>query len=145
MNEKIGALVVYSNGGPMRDLQRMLTNQFVKVRQTRTCREAASCLEKPNPPHLIFTDSELLDGTWAEILDAAIAAPAAVNVILVVRADEIKGYLEAVQRGVFDLMTPPFSEFDVAHLVKNAVANVLGRRGVSFQQPSRFSRPVPAS
>jgi len=123
----------------------MLTNQFVKVRQARTCREAASCLEKPNPPHLIFTDPELLDGTWAEILDAAIAAPAAVNVILVVRADEIKRYLEAVQRGVFDLMTPPFSEFDVAHLVKNAVANVLGRRGVSFQQPSRFSRPVPAS
>jgi DNA-binding NtrC family response regulator len=145
MNKRIGALVVYSNGGPMRDLQRMLTNQFVKVRQASTCREAASYLEKPNPPHLIFTDPELLDGTWAEVLDAAHAAPAAVNVILVVRADEIKRYLEGVQRGVFDLMTPPFSEFDVAHLVKNAAASVLGRRGVSFQKPSRFSRPVPAS
>src|ERR1043166_7001425 len=120
MNEKIRALVVYSGTGPMRQLQRMLTNQFLQVSHARTCRGAASSLKKSDPPHLIFTDPELLDGTWADILDAAIAAPAAVSVILVVRADEIKRYLEAVQRGVFDLMSPPFSEFDIAHVVKNA-------------------------
>src|SRR5438046_2003287 len=144
MNNKVRALLVYSGTGSMPELQRMLTNQFLKTTHARSCRQAVAALKKPDPPHLVFTDPELLDGTWAEILEAATSAPVAVNVILVVQADQIKRYAEAMQRGMFDIIAPPFSEFDVAHLLKNAVTKVLSRRDAALSASSRMFRALPA-
>jgi DNA-binding NtrC family response regulator len=133
MTLRIGALLVHNDNGAMRELEQILASQFLKVLRAHNCAKVTSLLAKPNPPHLIFTAPELPDGTWAEVLNSAASASAPTNVIVVVGVGEIKLYLEAMQLGAFDLISPPFSAFDIAHVVRSATANVLSRR-VSYTE-----------
>ena len=82
----------------------------------------------PNPPHLIFTQPKLPDGTWADVVNLATNAPSPVNVIVVERLANVGLYLQAIAGGAFDFIVSPLNGYELTHVVRCAIENVLSRR-----------------
>ena len=135
--KKIRALVVCGRGDHLISLRQIL-DPLVKLSDARTCREAARHLEKPNPPHLVFTDTAMADGSWLDVLKLARKAPRPVNVIVASRTPDVRLYMEAMDEGAFDYLTASSLIPEVAHVLQNAAEDVLSRR----EAQQRLS-PVP--
>ena len=128
MSEKLSALLIHQVPEPLRSLRLALERQGVETARARNCQEAWQILSGPNPPHLVFTDTAVPDGLWADVLALAARAAQPVNVILVARLVDTRLYVEAIEAGAFDFLAPPFTSTDLAHIVRSAAENVLGRR-----------------
>jgi DNA-binding NtrC family response regulator len=125
--KKVWALVVCGRGDHLISLRQIL-DPLVKVSDVRTCEEAARYLEKPDPPHLVFTDTAMSDGSWLDVLKLAAKAPKPVNVIVASRAPDVRLYMEAMDEGAFDYVTASSLVPEVAHVLRSAAENVLSRR-----------------
>ncbi len=128
MKEAASALFVHYESEPMGALEKALEGQPVKACHASNCREASRLLENSNPPHVIFTDTTLPDGTWADVVGLAAKALMPVTVIVVARFVDMRLYVDVIQRGAFDFLAPPFVPFDLAHVVRCAVESVVSRR-----------------
>lgn len=126
--EMLSALLVYTEAEHFPALATALKTPSIHIRRAATCGEAWLFLRGPDPPHLVFTDTQMADGGWAEVLSLVNLLPAAVNVIVVARALDKRLYLEALEEGAFDLITPPFVASDLAHVVRVASSDVFLRR-----------------
>lgn len=127
MKEAVSALFVHFESEPFGALEKALEGQSVKVCHASSCREALRLLQDSNPPHVVFTDATLPDGTWADVVGRAASAAAPVNVIVVARLVDISLYVEVIQRGAFDFLVPPFAAPDLVHVIRCAVGNPLNR------------------
>ena len=125
--KKVWALVVCGRGDHSVSLRQIL-DPLVKVSDARTCEEAARCLERPDPPHLVFTDTAMPDGSWRDVLRLAAKAPRPVNVIVASRAPDVRLYMEAMDEGAFDFLTASSLVPEVAHVLRSAAENALSRR-----------------
>jgi DNA-binding NtrC family response regulator len=96
--------------------------------QAESCARARRWLGGLDPAPLVFTDTQLPDGTWADILALAQKVAQAVNVIVVAEAVNTRLYVEAIESGAFDFLAPPFDAADLAHVVRCALDNALARR-----------------
>ena len=85
-----------------------------------------------NPVPLVFTDKQLPDGTWADVLAVAEQATQPVNVIVVARIVDTRFYVEAIETGAFDFLAPPFNATDLAYVVRTALDNVHARRAAAL-------------
>jgi len=128
MRERLSALLIHHAPEPLRSLRLALERQGVETAQARNCEEAWRILSGANPPHLVFTDTAVADGLWADVIALAAQAPQPVNVIVVARLVDTRLYIEAIEAGAFDFLAPPFTPADLAHIVRTAADNVLGRR-----------------
>ncbi len=128
MGEKISALLVHSEDEPLKTLKAALENQSIEISRATDCREALCFLEGSNPPQLVFTDTMLPDGNWADILFLASNAPRPPSVIVVSRFVDIKAYIDAIECGAFDYIVPPFASLGLAHVVRCAAWNASIRR-----------------
>jgi DNA-binding NtrC family response regulator len=128
MREAASALFVHYESEPFGALEKALEGQSVRVCHASNCREASRLLQDPDPPQLVFTDTTLPDGTWADVAGLAAKAPSAVNVIVVARWVDMRLYVEVIENGAFDFLAPPFVPLDLAHVVRCAVENAVGRR-----------------
>jgi len=128
MSERIAALLVYHNSITLSTLKDALERQGVRVIHAESCVQALRNLGGLNPAPLVFTDTPLPDGTWADILALAEKAALPVNVIVVGRAVNTRLYVEAIECGAFDFVAPPFDATDLAHVVHCAADNALARR-----------------
>ena len=108
MKAEISALLLHSRSDPLHTLEPALQGLSVKTSQVPSCREARRVLEGSNPPELIFTDTQLLDGSWMDVLRLAERAATPVNVIVVSRVVDVRFYVEVVEAGAFDYIAPPF-------------------------------------
>lgn len=133
MATQITALLVHSQADHLRALERALRRQSVEIRRAANCRVAARLLNAPDPPHLVFVDATLPDGTWRDIIAAAQRARQAVNVIVVPPHGDMRLYIDALEGGAFDFIAPPIADADFAYIVHGASANVLLRRSRSLQ------------
>jgi len=129
MQEIVSALLVYGQEEPLGALDLILRQQLVKTCRAETCQEAACPLDRADPPHLVFTDATLPDGTWQDILGIAAKAREAVNVVVVARFMDFQLYFETMEAGVCDFIIPPFRAPDLAHVVVCAMEGVVNRRG----------------
>lgn len=128
LSEEISTLLLHDLGDSLDRLKLGLEGQSVKVRCARSCQEALPPLTGPNPPHLVFTQPKLPDGTWADIVSLAIKASKPVNVIVVGRLANVGLYLQTITRGAFDFIVPPLTGYELTHVVRCAIENVLSRR-----------------
>src|SRR3990172_11069693 len=78
MMTEISALLLYEQASPLRLLKASLQVPGVKLRQARTCAAARRVISGPKPPELVFTDVQLADGDWSEVVRMAQAARAPV-------------------------------------------------------------------
>jgi DNA-binding NtrC family response regulator len=140
MPEKIKALLVQARPGPFDALRMALEEQAVEIRTARNCGEAALCLWSECPPHLVFTDVQLADGNWADVLTLASKASVPVNVIVVAPLVDVSFYVQAIERGAFDFIVPPLAAPELQHVVRIAAGNALARR-----RGQAASAPLPES
>ncbi len=122
------ALIRNSHSSHTAGLQNQLATHSAVVQVAERCRDLPAQLSGANPPDLILTDLYLADGTWEDILRIAEKAPAAVNVIVVSRLVDIPLYVEALEKGAFDFITPPFEPSELSHVLRTAFWNVVQKR-----------------
>jgi two-component system response regulator PilR (NtrC family) len=128
MEERITALLVHQNSETLATLKGALERQGMRVTHAESRAQAKRILDGLNPTPLVFTDTQLPDGTWADILAVAEKAAQPVNVIVVARVVDTRFYVEAIQAGAFDFLAPPFVATDLAYVVRSALDNVVARR-----------------
>ena len=128
MQEKVLALVVHDGPRSLRALKAALERESVQIYEAQTRKETARWLEGLNPPHLVFTDTALSDGTWSDILRMAQEARDPVDVIVVSSQIDDKLYVDVIQYGAFDFITPALTAPDLQHVVRCAVWNARSRR-----------------
>jgi DNA-binding NtrC family response regulator len=142
MKTEISALLLRSRSDPLHTLELALQGLSVKTSQASSCSEAQRTLEGSDPPELIFTDTQLLDGTWVDVLRLAERAATPVNVIVVSRLVDVRFYIEVVETGAFDYIAPPFEPSGLAHVVCCAAGNVLRRRSAQAQAEQTGQRSL---
>jgi len=109
-------------------LKYALECQGLHMTQVESCAQAKQMLGGLKLAPLVFTETELPDGTWADILAVAERAACPVNVVVVARVVDTRFYVEAMEAGAFDFIVPPFNATDLACVVRCAADNVLTRR-----------------
>ena len=129
MMPEISAILLHDAAGPLPELKRALESQSVKTRMVATCREVTRLLGSSDAPLLIFTDRQLPDGTWSDVVRLACQAPTPASVIVVSRLVDVSLYLDTLERGAFDFIVPPFESAGLAHIVRCGVDNTLTLRG----------------
>jgi DNA-binding NtrC family response regulator len=128
MVEMISALLVYDREDTFDTLKHILESQCITTKVARSCGEALFTIWGKQPPHLVFTDVQLTDGNWSDVISLAARCRLPVNVIVVSRQVDVRFYVEAIERGAFDFMTPPFEVSDATHVIRSAAQNALSRR-----------------
>jgi len=126
--EEISTLLLHEAGDCLDALKMALEGQSMRVCCLKECQEALPLLTGPNPPHLVFTQPNLPDGTWAEVVSLASKATKPVNVIVVGRLGNVGLYLQTITGGAFDFIVPPLTGYELTHVVRCAIENVLARR-----------------
>ncbi len=128
MTDQITALLVHQNSETLTILKAALERQGMRILQATSRAAAKRMLGGLDPAPLVFTDTNLPDGNWADILAIAEKAKRPVNVIVVARLVDTRFYVEAIETGAFDFIAPPFNSTDLAYVVRSAVDNVFSRR-----------------
>ena len=128
MKECIKALLVQAKQDPLNALRLALEEQAIDIHTARNCGDAAMAMWCDSPPHLVFTEVQLADGNWADVLALAAKASAPVNVIVVAPFADVSFYVQAIERGAFDFIVPPLSDPELLHVVRIAADNALRRR-----------------
>ena len=128
MTDRISAVLVHENSETMVALQKALERQGVRIVRAESCAHAKRLLGGLSLVPLVFTDAQLSDGSWVDVLEAAAQAAEPVNVIVVARIVDTRFYVEAIETGAFDFLVPPFNATDLAYVLRSAVENVAARR-----------------
>ena len=128
MEDHITALLAFTRSEPLHGLAVALANLRIENWTVRTCGEAALYLGRQEPPHLVFTDTQLADGTWTDILQLAAKALVPLNVIVVSPVVDVELYIRTIELGAFDFLVAPVGREEVSHVVRTAAADVVRRR-----------------
>jgi DNA-binding NtrC family response regulator len=128
MREEISAILLHQATESQRRLKQALEERSIKVNWLRNYREALPLLREADPPHLVFTEANLPDGTWADVVKLALEALKPVRVIVVSRLINMRLYVETMTGGAFDFIVPPMTRDELAHVLACAVDNVLNLR-----------------
>jgi DNA-binding NtrC family response regulator len=142
MTNQVAALLVHQNSETMLALKSALERQGIRVAQASSRASAKRLLGGLEPAPLVFTDSHLADGNWLDILAAAGSAKRPVNVIVVARVVDTRFYVQAIETGAFDFITPPFNPTDLAYVLRSALDNVSARRAVFGPIASVSTKPA---
>ena len=128
MKEEISALLLHQPTESQRLLKQALEGQSIKVHWLRNFGEALPLLREADPPHLVFTEASLPDGTWTDVVKLAFEALKPVKVIVVSRLIDMKLYVETMAGGAFDFIVPPMTRDELAHILACATGSVLNLR-----------------
>src|SRR5487761_607587 len=113
----VQALLVCNESESTLTLRNSLQQLSVATRQARSCEEARRLIGPGKQVDVIFGDVTLPDGDWAELVDLAKRAHSSAEVIVVSRLPDTRLYMEVMERGGFDFITPPFEQDDLRHLL----------------------------
>jgi DNA-binding NtrC family response regulator len=128
MRGTVTALLIFHRTEPYNDLEAALEKLAVRVGRARSLAEAYHVFSTVNLPLLVFTESELPDGNWADVVSLSARASSPVSVIVMGQEIDTKLYVSVIEGGAFDFMAPPFEALDLAHVVRCAADNALMRR-----------------
>ena len=128
MKKEISALLLHQPTESQRVLKQALEDRSINVNWLRSCREALPLLREADPPHLVFTEALLPDGTWADIVKLAVEALKPVKVIVVSRLIDVRLHVETIVGGAFDFIVPPMTSDELAHILDCAVGSLLNLR-----------------
>ena len=135
MNEGISALLVQSQRSSNVALKVALHGAGIQTYHVRSCAEARQVLARPSQPYVIFADSTLPDGTWADIVSLADQCPRPLNVVVASPELDVDLYLKVLEGGVFDFIVPPFAGADLLHIV-----NGIAWKGLTQERPPASGR-----
>jgi DNA-binding NtrC family response regulator len=128
MKGTVTALLIFHHTKPYNDLEAALKKLAVRVGRARSLAEAHHVLSTVNLPLLVFTESDLPDGNWADVVSLSARASSPVSVIVMGQETDTKLYVSVIEAGAFDFVAPPFEALDLAHVVRCAADKALARR-----------------
>jgi DNA-binding NtrC family response regulator len=128
MAEDIRALLLHSYDVPGTALKRALEDQFIATEMAHSFTEASARIACSNPPHLVFTETDLPDGTWCDVVDLAARASRPVSVIVVSPVADIPLYIDVMERRAFDFITHSFTAPELSHVLRCAVDDIIRQR-----------------
>lgn len=105
----------------MQEVRNLLILQGVDTVRVRDCGQAAGALCSQTPPVLVFTATDLPDGTWEDVLEAASTTCRSVPVIVVSNQDDVRLSLRVWESGAAGYVAPPFSDQEMAGVVRRAM------------------------
>lgn len=126
MNGRVFALLLHDRPEPLSSLKRTLRDLWVETYSVGSCEEAQRLISQTQP-HLVFTDTSLLDGSWVDVVNLAEKETVPPNVIVVSPIKDLKLYLSAIERGAFDFVLPPFEHQSLEFVVGSAVQDARNR------------------
>src|SRR5579863_4075507 len=97
MNAEVCAMLVYDQDSPVGGLRLVLEHQGVRTLRVRNCEEAQMQLESGAQPQVVFTETNLPDGTWANVLELARRLAPTSQVIVVSRFVDTELYIEVLE------------------------------------------------
>lgn len=147
MQGNVIALVVSSHPEQVASLVTGLERLAVTVKLAGTVAEANLLLASPEPPRLIWSEVNLPDGSWRDLLARTRDSANPANVIVVSRQADVSLYVETINQGAFDFVVTPIALADLAYVFRGAVENALSRRDVELQSgtASTWKRNTSAS
>ena len=125
MHRQASALLVYDASGSLDKLTEALSQRLIQTSRVRTCEEASRRLQTADPPDVVFSETQLPDGLWSDVLRVAVDASAQTSVVVVARVPNMKLYIDVIEHGAFDFITPPFTGEGFDHVLRCAVGNAL--------------------
>jgi two-component system, NtrC family, C4-dicarboxylate transport response regulator DctD len=127
LKRRLFALVVHDRPEPCQALKPVLRRLGVDTFSVSGCADALLLLEQTHP-HLIFTDTQLPDGMWIDLVNLADGAAVPACVILVGPSKDPKMFQAALKYGAFDFISPPFDAETVSQILSQAMTLVRTRR-----------------
>lgn len=121
------ALVVHERVEPCESLKPVLRRFGVDTFSVHSCADASRLLAQTHP-HLIFTDTQLPDGSWIDLVNIAEDAAVPMCVIVVGPAKDPEMLLAASHNGAFSFISPPFDDESISRVVNGAMTLVSARR-----------------
>src|SRR2546428_12610685 len=128
MTERISAGKVRDGAEPLAELSKILEEMLIETRSVRSTRELARLLRDGSPTGVIFTGLVLTDGTWRDVIRLLAELPDPPCLIVVSPSIDIPAYLDALESGACDFITPPFAACDVGFVIKCMLRNVRAER-----------------
>lgn len=119
----ITALLVGEQDGCLPILKECLEDLGMKTTWVKRLNQMRAKLLKTSEPHVVFAATEPADATWQAVVEAAKECGRS-PVILACRVVDVPKYLDALERGAFDFVVPPFGHRDIRFIVESAVARV---------------------
>jgi DNA-binding NtrC family response regulator len=133
LTQEITALFVHDHGEHLARFEEFLRLRKIEPAHARNCEEASRALQQDSPPLLIFTDTRLADGSFRDILDMAAKAEKFVNVFVVSKLGNITVYMEAMERGAFDFLTPNMEPSRFPAILLSAASEAMDKRSQQSQ------------
>ncbi|TAM80920.1 MAG: response regulator [Acidobacteria bacterium] len=127
MKDKGFALMVHDRADPFQALKPVLRCLGVDTFSVSNCVDAVHLLEQTHP-HLLFTDTQLPDGTWIDLVNLADGTAVPACVILVGQSKDPELFQSALNNGAFDFISPPFDPDTISQILSRAMALVRNRR-----------------
>ncbi len=131
MKERLRALLIQARHNPSSSVRLALEEQSVDIYMAGTCAEAALSIIGDSPPALVFTEAQLVDGDWMDIMAFAAKASAPVSVVVVAPTADLGLYVQAIELGASDFIVPTLSDPELFHVVRNAADHALRQRNQS--------------
>jgi DNA-binding NtrC family response regulator len=128
MKEEISAILLHQPAESQRLLKQAQEGRSIKVNWLRNYGEALPLLREADPPHLVFTEASLPDGSWTDVVKPALEALKPVKVIVVSRLVDVTLYVQTTAGGAFNFIVPPLTRDELAHVLACAVESVLKLR-----------------
>jgi two-component system response regulator PilR (NtrC family) len=138
--QQVTALVVHDHREHLASFEESLRVHKVELTHARTCQEASQAIRQGSPPLLVLTDTRLSDGTYQDILKLAAEAEKSVNVLVVSKIGSTTLFLEAMEGGAFDFLTPNIEPSRFPPIFLSAAADAADRR--SRQSQGSLADPV---
>ncbi len=139
MAPRFSALLIYDRPVPFERLKTALKDLNVGISIVNSL-EAAKRLIPQTEPDLIFTDTDLPDGSWPDVIKLVKRSKTPSNVIVVSPCEDVPLYLSALERGAYDFVLPPFEHEALDFVVACAGENARGRRRAV--EPSAVTRAL---
>jgi DNA-binding NtrC family response regulator len=133
LDQEITALFVHDRAEHLARYEEYLRLRNVEVVHARNCQEASEVLQQDCPPLLVFTDTRLSDGSFKNILELAAKAEKFINVLVASKIGNITLYMEAMECGAFDFLTPNMESSRFPSILFSAAADAMDKR--SRQRP----------
>ncbi len=135
------ALLITDRPASVFGLRSLLESLGFAVYAAANLSEAALLFVSTPPPHLVFTDTDLTDGTWEEVLSLARKCEPAINVIVISRTVDVSLYIQVLESGAYDFIVPPFELAEVEHVIRNGMASVRHRREMARVKTAAVAGP----
>lgn len=116
---RFGVLFVSPHAEDADRLSQILGPLPMTVEHVADLEHARHRLER-EPYPVILTDAALPDGGWSDVLDLAQEMSPATPVIVTNRFADPRLWIDALSRGVFDLLVQPFYPSEVRRILMNA-------------------------